>query len=342
MTIAAPPSVSILVPCYNEQHTIALLLDAIDRQTYPRQDMEVIIADGLSTDQTRAEIARFQQTHPALSIQIVDNPKRHIPSALNRALERARGTYLVRLDAHAVPATDYVVRCVEALETGKGENVGGVWQIAPGKAGHGARLGWIARAIAVAAAHPLGVGDAHYRHATQAQYVDTVPFGAFRRSLVEKIGPFDENLLTNEDYEFNVRIRQAGGKIWLDPAIRSTYFARATLSALARQYLRYGFWKGQMLRRYPETIRWRQAIPPGFVLSLVVFALLAPFAWARGLLAAELGVYFAALLGAGLHSALKKRDPALIPGLPLAIATMHLCWGGALLWSLISFKAPRS
>ncbi|NUM46803.1 MAG: glycosyltransferase family 2 protein [Anaerolineales bacterium] len=336
------PSVSILVPCYNEQHTIALLLDAIDRQTYPRQDMEVIIADGLSTDQTRAEIARFQQTHPALSIQIVDNPKRHIPSALNRALERARGTYLVRLDAHAVPATDYVARCVEALETGKGENVGGIWQIAPGHAGGGTRPGWLARAIAVAAAHPLGVGDAHYRHATQAQYVDTVPFGAFRRALVEKIGPFDENLLTNEDYEFNVRIRQAGGKIWLDPAIRSTYFARATLSALARQYLRYGYWKGQMLRRYPETLRWRQAIPPAFVLSLVVLSLLVPFAWARGLLAVELGVYFAALLGAGIHAALKKRDPALIPGLPLAIATMHLCWGGALVWSLISFKAPRS
>ncbi len=146
---------------------------------------------------------------------------------------------------------------------------------------------------------------------------------------------FDESLLTNEDYEFNVRVRQAGGKIWLDPAIRSTYFARATLTALARQYLRYGYWKGQMLRRYPETLRWRQAIPPAFVFSLVVLILLAPFSWARGLLAVEIGVYFAALLGAGVHAAFKKHDPGLIPGLPLAIATMHVCWGGALVWSLV-------
>ncbi|GAB4582125.1 MAG: glycosyltransferase family 2 protein [Anaerolineales bacterium] len=332
------PFVSIIVPCYNEQHTISLLLDAIDRQTYPQQEMEVIIADGLSTDQTRAEIARFQQTHPALSIQVVDNPKRHIPSALNRALERAQGTYIIRLDAHAAPAPDYVAKCVEALGAGRGDNVGGIWQIAPGKTGNGARAGWLARAIAVAAAHPLGVGDAHYRHATHAQYVDTVPFGAFRRALVEKIGPFDENLLTNEDYEFNVRIRQSGGKIWLDPSIRSTYFARATLSALAKQYLRYGYWKGQMLRRYPKTLRWRQAIPPAFVLSLGMWLLLTPFSWARGLFAAEIGVYWAALLGAGLHTAFKKRDLMLIPGLPLAIATMHLCWGGALLWSILHAK----
>ena len=335
------PSVSIIVPCYNEQDTIGLLLEAIYHQTYPRQDMEVMIADGMSTDQTRAEIARFQNAHPELPVHIVDNLKRNIPSALNRALEAAQGQFIVRLDAHAVPSPEYVARCVEALEARRGDNVGGIWQIVPGFApGDQRRLssskpGWLARSIAAAASHPLGVGDAHYRHAIQPQYVDTVPFGAFRRELVEKVGMFDESLLTNEDYEFNVRVRQAGGKIWLDPAIRSTYFARATLTALARQYLRYGYWKGQMLRRYPETLRWRQAIPPAFVFSLGVLILLAPFSWARGLLAVEIGVYFAALLGAGVHAAFKKHDPGLIPGLPLAIATMHVCWGGALVWSLV-------
>ncbi len=345
------PSVSIIVPCYNEQHTIRLLLDAIDLQTYPRQAIEVVIADGMSTDQTREEIALFQNTHPTLSVKIVDNPKRNIPSALNRALDAARGQFIVRLDAHAVPSPDYVARCVDALEAGRGDNVGGIWQIVPAqrwlsgdvphRVSKPSEPGWVSRAIAVAAAHPFGVGDAHYRHATQPQYVDTVPFGAFRRELVEKIGPFDENLLTNEDYEFNVRIRQAGGKIWLDPAIRSMYFARATLSALAQQYLRYGYWKGQMLRRYPETIRWRQAIPPAFVLSLVGLAALSPLFWARRLLGAEIGLYFVILFVVGIQSALKKRDLGLIPGLPLSIATMHLCWGGALLWSWLLGKSPK-
>jgi succinoglycan biosynthesis protein ExoA len=324
------PSVSIIVPCYNEQHTIHLLLDAIYHQTYPRQEMEVIIADGMSTDSTREEIAQFQKKHLELSVKIVDNLKRHIPSGLNRALKVASGRFIVRLDAHAIPATDYVARCVDALEAGQGDNVGGIWQIIPGRKENRSHAGWLSRAIAVAAAHPLGVGDAHYRHTTQPQYVDTVPFGAFRRELVEKIGPFDESLLTNEDYEFNVRIRQAGGKIWLDPAIRSTYFARASLSALARQYGRYGYWKSQMLRRYPGTIRWRQAVPPAFVFSLVMLALFAmPLAWARWLLVAELSLYFLALFAAGIQSAFKRQDLGLIPGLPLAIATMHFCWGGA-------------
>ena len=140
--------------------------------------------------------------------------------------------------------------------------MGGIWDIQPqGK-------GWQARAIAAAAAHPFAVGDAYYRFTRAAQEVDTLPFGAFRKSLIERIGAFDEDLLTNEDYEFNVRLRKSGGRIWLDPAIRSVYFARSNLLDLARQYWRYGFWKVRMLRRHPNTIRWRQSLPPLFVLSL--------------------------------------------------------------------------
>lgn len=331
------PEVSIIVPCYNEERTIALLLDALACQTFPLQEMEIIIADGMSTDRTRASIEQFQARHPKMSLTLVDNPKRHIPAALNRAIAAARGRYLIRLDAHAVPAADYVARCVEALRAGRAENVGGIWDIAPGPARCGAPAGWVSRAIAAAAAHPLGAGDAHYRHAAHARYVDTVPFGAFHRALLETIGPFDETLLTNEDYEFNVRIRQAGGKIWLDPAIRSTYFARSTLGALARQYLRYGYWKGRMLRRYPETLRWRQAIPPLFVLSLAALAGLSFFfRWAQGLLLFETVLYAAVLMAAGLHAARRRKDPWLVVGLPVAIATMHLCWGGALLWGLVS------
>jgi len=225
---------------------------------------------------------------------------------------------------------------VAALEAGHGANVGGVWQIVP------ARPTWMAASIAVAAAHRLGVGDAHYRYTTQAGWVDTVPFGAFRRTLIDEIGPFDETLLANEDYEFNVRIRQAGGSIWLDPAIQSTYFARATLRQLARQYWRYGYWKARMLRRYPETIRWRQALPPLFVVSLGGLALLSyTFPPARALGGLEIAVYAGVLGLAGLQAAWKKRAPGLAVGVPLAIATMHLCWGTALLWSTAAAWGAR-
>jgi succinoglycan biosynthesis protein ExoA len=323
--------VSVIVPCYNEQATIGLLLNALNQQTFPRQDMEVIIADGLSEDCTRQEILAFQLMHPQLKIQVVDNHKRNIPSGLNRAICASNGEFIIRLDAHSVPYPDYIERCINALQSELGENVGGVWEIKP------AGEGWMARAIAAAVSHPLGVGDAYYRYTGSARPVDTVPFGAFRRTLVDRIGLFNEALLTNEDYEFNVRIRQANGLVWLDPEIRSIYFARSTLTSLIRQYWRYGFWKGRMLLRYPYTLRWRQALPPLFVLSLAGLGLLGLW-WplARIILAADIGIYSLLLLIVGGILAVRKKDLGMLVGVPLAIGSMHISWGAALLWSLFS------
>ena len=323
--------VSVIVPCFNEESTIRLLLEALYAQSYPRAQMEVIIADGLSTDRSRQVIRAFQQEHPDLAVKVVDNPVRIIPAALNRAIQAACGDTIVRLDAHSTPYPDYLRRCVSALEAGLGDNVGGVWEIRP------AGPGWQARSIAAAAAHPLGVGDAHYRLGGTAQAVDTVPFGAFRRSLVDKIGPYDETLLTNEDYEFNVRVRESGGRVWLDPDIRSRYYARATFGSLARQYGRYGYWKARMLARYPHTLRWRQMLPPLFVLSLSLLLVLSVvFKPAFWLVVVELSLYTLALLLAGTGETLKNRDGAFMIGIPLAIATMHFSWGGAFLWSAFS------
>lgn len=323
------PTVSIIVPCYNEEKRIRALLDALFAQTYPHNDLEIIIADGHSTDRTRAEIDAFQAMRPGLALRVIDNDARSIPAALNRAIEAARGEIIVRLDAHSAPYPDYVERSVANLRAGLGQNVGGVWEIRPGAET------WIGRGIAAAAAHPLGVGDALYRHATQAAAVDTVPFGCFQRETWERIGRFDETLLTNEDYEFNTRIRLAGGRIWLDPAIRSIYFSRGTLGALAKQYWRYGFWKWQMLRRYPKTLRWRQAIPPLFVFSLLAGLALAWLDFFRNLLIIEIILYTATLMLAAAQTALKRRDASLILGLPLSIAAKHITWGGGFLWSLL-------
>jgi succinoglycan biosynthesis protein ExoA len=329
------PSVSIIVPCYNEQDTIQTLLKSIYAQTFPRADLEVVIADGMSTDGTRARIAAFTEEHPDLHICLVDNPKRIIPAALNCALKEAQGEMIVRLDAHSAPRPNYVERCVADLEAGLGENVGGLWEIQP------RNRTWQAESIAAAAAHPLGVGDAHYRHARKAAQVDTVPFGAFKRELLALIGFFDESLLTNEDYEFNARIRKSGGRIWLDPSIRTVYYAPATFAALARQYSRYGFWKWRMLRRYPETLRWRQGLPPLFVLSLIALSLLAIFfPLFRILLAAELAIYAIALFTAGIQTARNCKQGGLVLGLPAAIAVMHVSWGSGFIWSMIKGLIP--
>jgi succinoglycan biosynthesis protein ExoA len=330
-----PPKISVIVPCYNEQATIQLLLDALYAQTVPHEAMEVVIADGLSTDDTRAVIAEWHRAHKDLALRVVDNPRRVIPAALNTAIRASRGEILVRLDAHSRPDPDYVALSAAALEAGRAENVGGVWDI------RAARDHWLARSIAAAAGHPIGVGDARYRYTDRAAYVDTVPFGAFRRELLAEIGLFDETLLTNEDYEFNTRIRQEGGRIWLDPAIRSVYYARPDLKSLSKQYWRYGYWKVQMLRRYPETIRWRQGLPPVFVLGLGFLALLAPW-WglAAWLLLIVIGLYGAALTLAGLQLALRHKAPCFVLGAPLAIATMHFSWGTGFLWGLV--RPPKS
>jgi GT2 family glycosyltransferase len=208
--------------------------------------------------------------------------------------------------------------------------VGGVWEIRPGAET------WVAQSIAVAASHPLGVGDALYRHAEKSSWVDTVPFGAFKRELLALVGFFDETLLTNEDYEFNARIRNSGGKIWLDPSIRSVYFARITMLGLVKQYFRYGFWKWRMLRRYPSTLRWRQGLPPLFVLSLIGLGILGVFLpLFRVLLAVEIIIYAFALTAAGLQAAFKQNKFSLVFGLPLTISSMHISWGAGFLWSMI-------
>ena len=324
--------ITVIVPCYNEQATISLLLNALYHQSYPRSELEVVIADGMSTDRTRELINVFQINHPDMSIQVIDNQARIIPAGLNRAIEAARGEFIIRLDAHSIPDCDYIHHCINALESGKGDNVGGKWDIQPGD------NSWLAESIAVAASHPLGVGDALYRLGGKAGAVDTVPFGAFKRELIQRIGFFNESLHTNEDYEFNVRIRQIGGIVWFDPAIRSTYFARSNLRSLAQQYWRYGYWKAHMLRKNPTSIRWRQLLPPILVFTLIVLAAGSIFSpYLRLLFVIVLGLYLLALLFVGLQMSMKKGRIYHILGLPLAIATMHIAWGSAFIWGYLNW-----
>lgn len=327
------PSVSVVIPCRNEEKTIHLVLDAIRTQSYPIELLQVVIADGLSEDRTRQEIAAFKDAHPNLDLLVVDNPKRIIPAGLNLAIKASKGDIIVRMDAHSIPNPDYIARCVDALEKGIAQNIGGVWDIQAGTDS------WIARSIAEAAGNPLAVGDAHYRFTDKADYVDTVPYGAYKRELFEQIGFFDETLLANEDYELNTRIIQSGGKIWLDPQIRCVYYARPNLGALSRQYFGYGYWKFQMLKRYPETLRWRQALPPAFLLGLVGTLLVGIF-WKPSfyLFAGVLGLYLLILLINSIHITIKKRDILMLIGIPLAILTMHFSWGAGFIAGAVGIK----
>lgn len=332
------PEASIIIPCLNEEATIGKLLDAIQGQSFSGTT-EVVIADGMSTDATRAEIEKALVRHPDLSLTVIDNPGGSIPLGLNQAIGRSRGRYIVRLDAHCIPDSEYVERCIAALRSGVAECVGGVWECEPADP-HRA----VSRAIARAVAHPIGVGDAKYRFSDRAAYVDTVPFGAFERDLLEELSGYDERLLANQDYELNARIRKNGGRVRLDPAIRSTYFPRASLSGLARQYFRYGQWKVRMLRLgHRDTLRWRQMGPPLLVASLIALAVASPFSrLARRAFVAGAASYAAVVSTASLSSESPELDRSTRALVPVAIAVMHISWGAGFLASLFDDNATSS
>lgn len=320
--------VSVIVPCRNEEKHIGNLLQAILKQTFPAEHLEVIIADGMSEDRTRAKIEAFKARHPNLALRVVDNPEQVIPTALNHAIDAARGEYILRLDAHSVPEPDYLANSIADVKAGKGDNVGGYWVIQPGADS------WIARSIACAGGNKLGVGATRYRTSGEAGYVETVPFGAFRHDLIDRIGKYDPTLLSNEDYELNHRILQNGGKVYFNPAIRIAYIARSTLDELARQYWRYGYWKQRMLKKSPESLQLRQAMPPLFVGAVALGGLLSPFLpGVRPFYGAGLLLYLIVVILSGIPQALEGKDLRLILGIPLAIITMHVSWGTGFIWS---------
>ena len=322
-------SLSVIIPCLNEEKTIHGVLNAIHGQTYPLDLIEVIIADGLSTDSTRQKIEQFNAAHPDLKVVVVDNPHRIIPKALNLAIAQSTAEIILRLDAHCIPEKTYLARSVSQLVNGKGKNVGGVWKIEPGAETE------IARSIALAAAAPFAVGDAKYRYSKEAGSVDTIPFGCFYRQDLVTMGGYDESLLANEDSDLNTRIRKNGGDIWFDPEIQAVYFARPTWKALAIQYWRYGYWKVKMLRKYPDSIKLRQLLPPVFVgglLSLLILGIAWPFFNLLFLIMVIL--YFMVLVLFSLPIAWKKKNWFSILGIPISTAVMHFSWGTGFLWSL--------
>jgi len=324
--------ISIVVPCRNESRHISGLLDAVGAQTCPAD--EVVLVDS-SSDDTRETVARYVEAHRELTVRIVPFDRASIPGAVNLGVREATGAVIVRLDGHSAPNPEYVARAVETLRRSDDVGVvGGVWRVRPGAET------LAARGIALAVSHPMGAGDAVYRVAdahAAARDVDTVPFGCFQKSFWESVGGYNEDLLTNEDYEFNFRVRRSGRRVVLDPGMQSTYFARPTLGALATQYGRYGQWKMRMLRQYPESLRWRQAVPPAFVAAVILLVLTSPWLSGSAWLAAWLlTVYGVALAVAAGDACRRTGDWNAWFYVVAAFVAIHFCWGGAALLSLLT------
>lgn len=305
--------VSIVMPVRNEAATIERCLRAILGQDYPAEATEVIVADGMSTDDTR----RIVKATGGDTVKVIDNPGRIVSTGLNAALSIATGDVIVRVDGHCVIAPDYVSACVDALERTGADNVGGS-QRAVGE-------GVFGRAVAIATTTPFGTGNAAFRHAGREGWVETVYLGAFRREVFDTIGGFDEELVRTQDGELNFRLLQSGGRIWLDPSIHVTYFGRTRLRSLWRQYFQYGVFKVRLMQKRGGLPATRQMVPPVFALATMVSLVLATATrnplWAVAVLGPYAIVDLAASVAAG------RKEPSTIPVLPVVFAVMHLAWG---------------
>ena len=247
--------VTVVIPTYQEVGAIAECLERIGRQTH--DVLQVLVADGGSTDGTRELVAAAAADDAR--IRLLDNPRRMQSAGLNESLTEAKGEIVVRLDARSFVADDYVARCVDLLTTTGAAVVGGRMVARPGP-------GAVARGIAVANGAWWGAGPARFHAGGEPGPAETVYLGSFRRSWLDDVGGWAEDVGVNEDYELNHRIRAAGGVVWLDPSLEVGYQPRTTFSALVKQYFRYGRSKAATARRHPGSVRPRQVVPAGLVL----------------------------------------------------------------------------
>ncbi len=316
-----------VIPVRNEQEAVVgAIASALGQVGAPV--LEVIVADGASTDGTRAAVSAM--AHDDSRVRLIGNPEGKTPSGLNAAIAAARGDVIVRCDAHSVLPENYVATALRVLAATGADVVGGTMRAV----GH--RF-W-QRAIALALTTPVGVGDAQFRIGDRPGPVDTVYLGVMRRGALVRVGLFDESLERNQDYELNYRIREAGGEVYFDPTLAVDYRPRSNLAALARQYHQYGMWKRLVLRRFPDSLRWRQLAAPllvvGLVASIVLFLVGRPF-WA----AIVPGVYLLALVGTAIVELLRRRDVAAV-ALPLVLPTMHLSWAFGFMTSDLKDPGP--
>ncbi len=311
--MAQLPFVTIAMPAYNEEHYIEGCIRTVQQQDYPADRIEILVADGRSTDQTRAILARMAVEDPR--IRMIDNPERLQAAGLNQIVREAHGDVVVRMDVHCEYAPSYVRACIEALERTGADNVGGAQR---------ARARTVfQKALCAALTSPLGVGGAKYRSADEEGFVDTVFLGAFRRRVFEAVGLYDPKAITNEDAELNQRLIASGGKVFLSRDVEVHYYPRDSFKTLARQYYKYGRGRARTLLKLGRFLSVRPAIPFFLVVGGAAMILLPPL-WPVA--PAALAAY---LLATGVEAVRVGRDlgPSAIPLVWGVFPTLHLSHG---------------
>ena len=320
------PTISIVVPMWNEVSAIVDCLDGFDAQEIDHDRFEVLVVDGRSDDGSRELVERYADAHPW--VRPLDNPARRIPAACNIGLAAARGRLVCFFSAHGVPDPDFVERTIAVLDESGATGVGGRYR-------HEG-LSPASLSIGLAMASPVGMASPH-RFATERREVDTIGHPAYDTEAVRAVGGFDESMQRNEDYELNWRLREAGGVLIFDPSIGSVYRPRASLRLLARQFFWYGAFKAKMLREHPRSVQARHLVPPLTVLGAIAAVPLSFQPRWRALVAVTATAYSTIVL-VGARSAIRSERGADRRVLVTAFPVMHLAWGSGFLVGMLGWE----
>jgi glycosyltransferase involved in cell wall biosynthesis len=326
------PFVTIIMPIRNEADFIERAIKSVLDNDYPAGKMEVLVVDGMSDDGTRNIVANLSKQDSRL--RMLDNPKRITPAAMNIGLKAARGDLFIRVDGHVEIPADFITKSIQCLHEHPQAWIAGgyIKTIADNFTG---------KAIAAAMRSSIGVGNSRFRLGDYEGWVDTLAFGAHHKWVVDKIGYFDEELVRNQDDEFNLRIILAGGKIWMSKAIQSTYFSRGSLYKLWKQYFQYGFWRIRTLQKHKRPASFRQIVPLLFVLLLLLTGLagfLFKSVWI--LLTIEAAFYVLALVIGALDVG-RKSGWRHAPLVPAVFAILHFAYGLGSLRGVVRFSILR-
>lgn len=326
------PFVSIIMPIRNEEDYIENSIKSILENDYPKDKIEIIVVDGMSDDETRNIVNSLAKEHD--KIRLLDNPRKVVPTAMNIGISEVKGDLFIRIDGHAEIYPDYITNSVNSLrQHPEAWVVGGFIE--------NISESFIGKSIAVAMQSPIAVGNSRFRLGNFEGYVDTLAFGTHHKWVIDKIGTFDEELVRNQDDEFNARIINAGGKIWMSKDIRSKYYSRGSLKKLWRQYFQYGFWRIRTIQKLKKPATIRQVIPLAFVfsfLSLIVASIIfRPLVY---LLLAEIILYLFGLALGAVHVGLKS---GFLYGLmsPVIFIILHFAYGLGGIWGIFRFVLLR-
>ena len=322
-------TVSIIIPCRNEEKYIGKCFDSIIRQDFPKENLEVLVIDGMSEDKTKEIVAKYASKYSF--IKLLDNSKKFTPFGLNIGVKEAKGEIILRMDAHASYEKDYISKCLKYLKEYNADNVGGILKTLP------AENTISAEAIALSLSHPFGVGTSYFRlGAKEPREVDTVFGGCYKREVFEKIGLFNENLKRSQDIEFNLRLKRAGGKILLVPNIISYYYPKSNFKDFFKHNFSDGIWTTYPLKFGIRIFSLRHLIPLFFVLSLICFLFFSLISKISLLI--FLTIFFLYLFLNFLFSfqiSIREKDFRYIFLMPIAFSARHFGYGSGSIWGLV-------